>query len=185
VKAACRRDGLFAEPPASRPACPRLAIEFMIDLTDETEPCFPPYLFRNPLKCPSRAPRRPCPALPCSTSPGPFRADCVRQLADWGVNVVKIDALLEDAAGEQPGGPRQGSDFQNLRRNKHAMRGPDRMLGRDLIEAGLNEGAAAAMQRKELQGKALVGTPCLATSSNAATAASFNPKSNRPIVIPL
>src|ERR1700737_5030114 len=46
---------------------------------------------------------------------------CVRQLADWGANVIKIDALLEDAAGEQPGGPRQGSDFQNLHRNKRAM----------------------------------------------------------------
>src|SRR6266853_6769305 len=46
---------------------------------------------------------------------------CVRQLADWGANVVKIDALLEDAAGEQPGGPRHGSDFQNLHRNKRAM----------------------------------------------------------------
>src|SRR5204862_1890936 len=38
-----------------------------------------------------------------------------------GANVIKIDALLEDAAGEQPGGPRQGSDFQNLHRNKRAM----------------------------------------------------------------
>jgi crotonobetainyl-CoA:carnitine CoA-transferase CaiB-like acyl-CoA transferase len=28
---------------------------------------------------------------------------CVRQLADWGANASKIDALLEDAAGEQPG----------------------------------------------------------------------------------
>src|SRR3979409_2625054 len=46
---------------------------------------------------------------------------CVRQLADWGANVVKIDALTEDAAGEQPGGPRHGSDFQNLHRNKRAM----------------------------------------------------------------
>src|SRR6187401_3804777 len=46
---------------------------------------------------------------------------CVRQLADWGANVIKVDALLEDAAGEQPGGPRQGSDFQNLHRNKRAM----------------------------------------------------------------
>jgi crotonobetainyl-CoA:carnitine CoA-transferase CaiB-like acyl-CoA transferase len=35
---------------------------------------------------------------------------CVRQLADWGAKVVKIDALLEDAAGEQPGGPRHGSE---------------------------------------------------------------------------
>jgi len=46
---------------------------------------------------------------------------CVRQLADWGANVIKIDALSEDAAGEQPGGPRQGADFQNLHRNKRAM----------------------------------------------------------------
>ncbi len=46
---------------------------------------------------------------------------CVRQLADWGANVIKIDALSEDAAGEQPGGPRQGSDFQNLHRNKRAL----------------------------------------------------------------
>jgi hypothetical protein len=41
----------------------------------------------------------------------------VRQLAD---NVIKIDALMEDAGGEQPGGPRHGSDFQNLLRNKRA-----------------------------------------------------------------
>src|ERR1700726_5177519 len=46
---------------------------------------------------------------------------CVRQLADWGANVIKIDALLEDAGGEQLGGPRHGSDFQNLHRNKRAM----------------------------------------------------------------
>ncbi len=45
---------------------------------------------------------------------------CVRQLADWGANVVKIDALLEDS-GEQLGGPRHGSDFQNLHRNKRAI----------------------------------------------------------------
>src|ERR1700730_4110260 len=46
---------------------------------------------------------------------------CVRQLADWGANVIKIDALMEDAGGEQPGEPRHGSDFQNLHRNKRAM----------------------------------------------------------------
>jgi crotonobetainyl-CoA:carnitine CoA-transferase CaiB-like acyl-CoA transferase len=45
----------------------------------------------------------------------------VRQLADWGANVIKIDALLEDAGGEQLGGPRHGSDFQNLHRNKRAI----------------------------------------------------------------
>jgi crotonobetainyl-CoA:carnitine CoA-transferase CaiB-like acyl-CoA transferase len=46
---------------------------------------------------------------------------CVRQLADWGANVIKIDALLEDAPGESLGGPRHGSDFQNLHRNKRAI----------------------------------------------------------------
>ncbi len=45
----------------------------------------------------------------------------VRQFADWGANVIKIDALTEDAAGEQPGGPRHGPDFQNLHRNKRAI----------------------------------------------------------------
>lgn len=46
---------------------------------------------------------------------------CVRQFADWGANVIKIDALLEDAGGEQLGGPRHGADFQNLHRNKRAI----------------------------------------------------------------
>src|SRR5258708_24464732 len=41
---------------------------------------------------------------------------CVRQLADWGANVIKIDALMEDAGGERPGGPRQGSALQTLHR---------------------------------------------------------------------
>ncbi|MGP9813749.1 CaiB/BaiF CoA transferase family protein [Rhodopseudomonas sp. NSM] len=45
----------------------------------------------------------------------------VRQFADWGANVIKIGALTGDATGEQPGGPRHGSDFQNLHRNKRAM----------------------------------------------------------------
>lgn len=45
----------------------------------------------------------------------------VRQFADWGANVIKIDALTDDAGGEQPGGPRHGADFQNLHRNKRAI----------------------------------------------------------------
>jgi len=64
-------------------------------------------------------PPKPSPASRCSISPA-FRSGptCVSPFADWGANVIKIDALLEDAGGEQPGGPRQGSDFQNLHRNK-------------------------------------------------------------------
>ena len=46
---------------------------------------------------------------------------CVRQLADWGANVIKIEAPTDLADSEQPGGPRQGPDFQNLHRNKRAM----------------------------------------------------------------
>ncbi|NPV22906.1 CaiB/BaiF CoA transferase family protein [Bradyrhizobium aeschynomenes] len=45
---------------------------------------------------------------------------CARQFADWGANVIKIDAMMEDG-GEALGGPRRGSDFQNLHRNKRAM----------------------------------------------------------------
>ncbi|WP_315832087.1 CoA transferase [Bradyrhizobium prioriisuperbiae] len=45
----------------------------------------------------------------------------VRQLADWGANVIKIEAPTDVADGEQMGGPRHGADFQNLHRNKRAM----------------------------------------------------------------
>lgn len=45
----------------------------------------------------------------------------VRQLADWGANVIKIEAPTDLADSEQPGGPRHGPDFQNLHRNKRAM----------------------------------------------------------------
>lgn len=43
---------------------------------------------------------------------------CVRQLADWGADVIKIEAPRDKA---QLGGPRSGSDFQNLHRNKRSL----------------------------------------------------------------
>jgi formyl-CoA transferase len=46
---------------------------------------------------------------------------CVRQLGDWGANVIKIETPPHLEKGEGPGGPRQGPDFQNLHRNKRAM----------------------------------------------------------------
>jgi formyl-CoA transferase len=46
---------------------------------------------------------------------------CVRQLADWGANVIKIEMPPQIESGEGPGGPRDGSDFQNLHRNKRSM----------------------------------------------------------------
>src|SRR5438094_7468708 len=45
---------------------------------------------------------------------------CVRQLADWGANVIKIELPPEPGA-DPLGGPRDGSDFQNLHRNKRSM----------------------------------------------------------------
>ena len=44
---------------------------------------------------------------------------CVRQLADWGANVIKIEDPESDKVGL--GGARSGSDFQNLHRNKRSM----------------------------------------------------------------
>ncbi|MCT4685299.1 MAG: CoA transferase [Roseicyclus sp.] len=43
---------------------------------------------------------------------------CVRQLADWGADVIKIEAPVDAA---QFGGPRSGPDFQNLHRNKRSL----------------------------------------------------------------
>src|SRR3954453_2024997 len=46
---------------------------------------------------------------------------CVRQLADWGANVIKIETPEGLEKGDAPGGPRHGSDFQNLHRNKRSL----------------------------------------------------------------
>lgn len=43
---------------------------------------------------------------------------CVRQLADWGADVIKIETPVDNA---QLGGPRSGADFQNLHRNKRSL----------------------------------------------------------------
>src|SRR5712691_10695716 len=63
----------------------------------------------------------------------------VRQLADWGANVIKIEPPAELATGEQPGGPRDGPDFQNLHRNKRSitlnLKAPDGLAAfRRLVE---------------------------------------------------
>ena len=47
---------------------------------------------------------------------------CVRQLADWGANVIKIEApsaINKDKGGLT--GARHGLDFQNLHRNKRSL----------------------------------------------------------------
>lgn len=43
---------------------------------------------------------------------------CVRQLADWGAQVTKVETIEDDGG---LGGNRHGSDFQNLHRNKRSL----------------------------------------------------------------
>lgn len=46
---------------------------------------------------------------------------CVRQLADWGADVIKIESPPKLELGDAFGGSRLGPDFQNLHRNKRGM----------------------------------------------------------------
>jgi len=46
---------------------------------------------------------------------------CVRELADWGANVIKIETPAHLEKGEAAGGPRHNADFQNLHRNKRSI----------------------------------------------------------------
>ncbi len=45
----------------------------------------------------------------------------VRQLADWGANVIKIEAPAAIDSAKGMGGARNGPDFQNIHRNKRGM----------------------------------------------------------------
>ena len=45
----------------------------------------------------------------------------VRQLADWGADVIKVEPPEDADAAPVFGGGRDGSDFQNLQRNKRAI----------------------------------------------------------------
>jgi crotonobetainyl-CoA:carnitine CoA-transferase CaiB-like acyl-CoA transferase len=45
----------------------------------------------------------------------------VRQLADWGANVIKVELPEHLEPADAMGGPRHGPDFQNLHRNKRSI----------------------------------------------------------------
>ena len=69
--------------------------------------------------------------IPASTALARFRVldlsrvragpTCVKQLADFGADVIKIESPPGVDANEGMGGPRNGPDFQNLHRNKRAI----------------------------------------------------------------
>ncbi|MGE9009678.1 CaiB/BaiF CoA transferase family protein [Leptospira interrogans] len=46
---------------------------------------------------------------------------CVRTLADWGADVIRVEPPPSDADANELVGRRDGSDFQNLHRNKRAI----------------------------------------------------------------
>jgi len=54
----------------------------------------------------------------CRVRSGPT---AVRQLADWGADVIKIEAPSAVDKAKGMGGARHGPDFQNLHRNKRGM----------------------------------------------------------------
>lgn len=45
----------------------------------------------------------------------------VRQLADWGANVIKVEELVKPGDEDNSWDLRHGSDFQNLHRNKRSL----------------------------------------------------------------
>src|SRR3982074_3259974 len=62
---------------------------------------------------------------------------CVRHLADWGADVIRIEPPGNQ--GEDAAGMRHGFDFQNLHRNKRAIR----------LDLKASEGHAAFMRLVE------------------------------------
>jgi formyl-CoA transferase len=64
---------------------------------------------------------------------------CVRHLADWGADVIRIEPPSKGGSGDELLGMRNGPDYQNLHRNK-------RMIRLDLKSA---EGHAAFMRLAE------------------------------------
>ena len=46
---------------------------------------------------------------------------CVRTLADWGADVIRVEPPPGEGGTDEMLGRREGSDFQNLHRNKRAI----------------------------------------------------------------
>ena len=71
------------------------------------------------------------PRIPASTALARFRIvdltrvragpTCVKQFADFGADVIKVESPPGVDPNEDMGGPRHGPDFQNLHRNKRSI----------------------------------------------------------------
>jgi formyl-CoA transferase len=71
------------------------------------------------------------PRVPASTALARFRVidltrvragpTCVKQFADFGADVIKVESPPGVDPNEDMGGPRHGPDFQNLHRNKRSI----------------------------------------------------------------
>jgi crotonobetainyl-CoA:carnitine CoA-transferase CaiB-like acyl-CoA transferase len=71
------------------------------------------------------------PRVPASTALAHFRVidltrvragpTCVKQFADFGADVIKVESPPGVDPNEDMGGPRHGPDFQNLHRNKRSI----------------------------------------------------------------
>jgi len=71
------------------------------------------------------------PRVPASTALARFRIvdltrvragpTCVKQFADFGADVIKVESPAGVDPNEDMGGPRHGPDFQNLHRNKRSI----------------------------------------------------------------
>lgn len=64
----------------------------------------------------------------------------VRQLADWGADVIKIEMPASAGSDRELGGPHYNSDFQNLHRNKRSITiNLKKSEGRDLFLRLVND----------------------------------------------
>lgn len=82
---------------------------------------------------------------------------CVRQLADWGAQVVRVEPPTGSGVVPTTGGERRGSDFQNLHRSKRSLtldlRRPE---GHDIF-GRLVEGADVVVENMRPQVKERLG----------------------------
>ncbi len=82
---------------------------------------------------------------------------CVRQLADWGADVVRVEPPARPTAEGPVGQTRQGSDFQNLHRNKRSVGLDLKVPGARQVLLRLVDGADVLVENMRPPVKARLG----------------------------